>query len=239
MLGKSKDTKSKSTVEAAASKCEREAVFSGSEERWLAHAREVLQDETLALTALAQGLNVQFIAVLKAILECRGRAIITGVGKSGYVARKLAVSLSSTGTPAFFLHAGEGAHGDLGMVKPEDLVIVLSNSGETAEIMTLLPTLKNLGCPLVAITGSPSSTLAQVTNYHLDIGVRREAGHLGLAPTTSALAMLALGDALVAALMVARDFRAEEFARCHPGGTLGRQLLDNKFSNNAKTPSSK
>ena len=193
--------------------------------RALARARQVLATEAAAITALAERLGAPFVAALSLILECRGRVVVSGIGKSGHVARKLAATLASTGTPAFFVHASEAAHGDLGMIAPGDVVVVLSNSGETDELVTLLPHVRRQGAAIVAITGQGQSSLAQAAQVHLDAGVDAEACPLGLAPTASTTAALALGDALALALLDARGFSAEDFARSHPGGTLGRRLL--------------
>src|SRR5699024_936960 len=154
-----------------------------------------------------------------------GRVIVTGMGKSGHIGHKLAATFASTGTPAFFVHPGEASHGDLGMVTPEDAVLAISNSGETAEMLTILPLIKRLNVRLIALTGAPDSTLARAADCHLDISVPREACPLNLAPTASTSAALAMGDALALAISAARGFTAEDFARAHPGGSLGRRLL--------------
>ncbi len=193
--------------------------------RALALARQVLATEAAAITAIAARLGAPFVAALSLILNCRGRVVVSGIGKSGHVARKLAATLASTGTPAFFVHASEAAHGDLGMITPDDVVVVLSNSGETDELVSLLPHLKREGARIVALTGNEQSSLAQAADVHLDAAVDAEACPLGLAPTASTTAALALGDALALALLEARGFSAEDFARSHPGGTLGRRLF--------------
>ncbi len=193
--------------------------------RALARARQVLATEAAAITALAERLGAPFVAALSLILECRGRVVVSGIGKSGHVARKLAATLASTGTPAFFVHASEAAHGDLGMIAPGDVVVVLSNSGETDELVSLLPHLKREGAAIIALTGNEQSSLAQAADVHLDAAVDAEACPLGLAPTASTTAALALGDALALALLEARGFSAEDFARSHPGGSLGRRLF--------------
>ena len=193
--------------------------------RALARARQVLATEAAAITALAERLGTPFVAALSLILECRGRVVVSGIGKSGHVARKLAATLASTGTPAFFVHASEAAHGDLGMIAPGDVVVVLSNSGETDELVSLLPHLKREGAAIIALTGNEQSSLAQAADVHLDAAVDAEACPLGLAPTASTTAALALGDALALALLEARGFSAEDFARSHPGGSLGRRLF--------------
>ncbi|MFC0266972.1 KpsF/GutQ family sugar-phosphate isomerase [Kushneria aurantia] len=196
-----------------------------SDHDFLASARRTLDLEQQALAALAARLDASFEHACRLILACHGRVVVTGIGKSGHIARKLAATLASTGTPAFFVHAGEASHGDLGMVVESDLVLALSNSGETAEITALLPLFKRLGTRLIAMTGHSGSTLARHADAHLDVSVEREACPLDLAPTSSTTASLALGDALAIALLEARDFSPEEFALSHPGGTLGKRLL--------------
>ena len=191
----------------------------------LARGREVLSIEAEALLSLRQRLDGEFVRVVEAILACQGRVIVTGIGKSGHAARKIAATFASTGTPAFFLHPGEAIHGDLGMVTGEDMVLALSNSGESAEIVNLLPTIKFLGCMLVAIVGKGDSELAKRSDYILETLVEREADPLGLAPTASTIAMLALGDALAISVAEQRRFSPDDFARFHPGGTLGKKLL--------------
>ena len=193
--------------------------------RALALARQVLATEAAAISAISARLGAPFVAALSLILNCRGRVVVSGIGKSGHVARKLAATLASTGTPAFCVHASEAAHGDLGMIAPDDVVVVLSNSGETDELVSLLPHLKREGARIVALTGNEQSSLAQAADVHLDAAVDAEACPLGLAPTASTTAALALGDALALALLEARGFSAEDFARSHPGGTLGRRLF--------------
>jgi arabinose-5-phosphate isomerase len=188
-------------------------------------AREVLATESDAIKALSARLGEPFIAAVRLILDCRGRVVVTGIGKSGHIARKLAATLASTGTPAFFIHAAEASHGDLGMVAPGDVVLMLSNSGETDELVLLTPHLKRQGAKLVALTGDAQSSLAQAADVHLDATVDAEACPLGLAPTASTTAALALGDAVALVLLDARGFSIEDFARSHPGGALGRRLL--------------
>ena len=166
-----------------------------------------------------------FVAALELMLRCKGRVVVSGIGKSGHVARKLAATLASTGTPAFFVHPAEAGHGDLGMITADDVVVMLSNSGETDELMLLTPHLKRQGAALIALTGNELSSLAQSADVHLDAAVDAEACPLGLAPTASTTAALALGDALALALLDARGFSVEDFARSHPGGSLGRRLL--------------
>ncbi|MCL2308716.1 MAG: KpsF/GutQ family sugar-phosphate isomerase [Proteobacteria bacterium] len=191
----------------------------------LALARQVLTTEARAIEALAARLDPAFAAAVTCILNCQGRVIVTGMGKSGHIARKIAATLASTGTPSFFVHPSEASHGDLGMITPQDVVLALSNSGETDEVVALIPHLKREGSGLIAMTGNVSSTLARAADVHLDASVESEACPLGLAPTTSTTVALALGDALALALLDARGFSAEDFARSHPGGSLGRRLL--------------
>jgi arabinose-5-phosphate isomerase len=193
--------------------------------RALELARRVLTIEAEAVAALAERIDGAFLQALNLILRCRGRIIVSGVGKSGHIARKIAATLASTGTPAYFVHAAEASHGDLGMITPEDVLIALSNSGETEELLAILPSLKRQGGHLIAITGNPDSSLARQADLHLDAQVREEACPLNLAPTASTTAALALGDALAVALLDARGFGADDFARSHPGGVLGRRLL--------------
>ena len=188
-------------------------------------ARDTLDIEVQALQAMAARLDGQFTDAVARILALRGRVIVMGMGKSGHVGRKLAATLASTGTPAFFVHPAEASHGDLGMVTEQDLVLALSNSGETDELTSVLPALKRQGVPLIAMPGGLQSTLARHADGVLDTSVAREACPLNLAPTASTTAQLALGDALAMALLDARGFRPEDFARSHPGGALGRRLL--------------
>lgn len=193
--------------------------------RILERAGEVLTTESRAIAGLAVRLDGNFVAACERILDCSGHLIILGMGKSGHIGHKLAATLASTGTPAFFVHPAEAGHGDLGMIRREDLVLALSNSGETDELVRLLPVIKRLGVGLIALTGNPESTLARHADFHLLTAVDREACPLGLAPTASTAAQLAMGDALAIALLEARGFTAEDFARAHPGGTLGKRLL--------------
>ncbi|MGB5339134.1 MAG: KpsF/GutQ family sugar-phosphate isomerase [Gammaproteobacteria bacterium] len=189
-------------------------------------ALAVLDTEARAITNLASQVRTPaFIDACKLMLDCRGRVIVIGMGKSGHIAGKIAATLASTGTPAFFVHPGEASHGDLGMITAADVVLALSNSGETAEIITILPIIKRLDVPLIAMTGNPGSTLASAATAALDVGVEKEACPLGLAPTASTTAALAMGDALAVALLESRGFTEADFARSHPGGTLGRRLL--------------
>ena len=192
---------------------------------FVAEARRVLRIEAEAVAALENSLGDDFMAACRLVLETNGRVVVTGMGKSGHIAGKIAATLASTGTPAFFMHPGEASHGDLGMITPEDIVIALSNSGETDEILRLLPMLKRAGVPLIAMTGRAESTLARHATAVLNAYVKEEACPLNLAPTASTTATLALGDALAVALLKARGFTAEEFALTHPGGRLGRRLL--------------
>jgi arabinose-5-phosphate isomerase len=188
-------------------------------------AREVLEIEARGITNLVARLDDSFARAHAAILACRGRVVVTGMGKSGHIGRKIASTLASTGTPAFFVHPGEASHGDLGMITHDDVVIALSNSGESGEILAIVPSLKRRGATLIGVTGNAGSTLAREADIHLYAGVDKEACPLNLAPTASTTAALALGDALAVALLDARGFGAEDFARTHPGGTLGRRLL--------------
>ncbi|MBL6750407.1 MAG: KpsF/GutQ family sugar-phosphate isomerase [Nevskia sp.] len=187
--------------------------------------RRVLEIERDALAALLPRIDGAFARACALMLECHGRVVVTGMGKSGHVGGKIAATLASTGTPSFFVHPGEASHGDLGMIMRQDLVLAISNSGETAEILTILPLIKRMGTPLVAMTGRPGSTLAQAADVHLDVSVAQEACPLNLAPTASTTATLAMGDALAVALLEARGFTPEDFALSHPGGVLGRRLL--------------
>lgn len=187
--------------------------------------REVLRIEADAVLSLIDRLGPGFVQAVRLILDCRGRVVVSGIGKSGHVGRKIAATLASTGTPAFFVHPAEASHGDLGMITPDDVVIALSNSGESAELVAIVPLLKRHGASLIAITGVHTSTLATLANVHLDAAVEKEACPLGLAPTSSTTAALAMGDAIAVALLKARGFSAQDFARSHPGGKLGRRLL--------------
>ena len=193
--------------------------------RLLDLAREVLQTEAAAITALIARLDATFIAAVRLVLECRGRVVVSGMGKSGHIARKIASTLASTGTPAFFVHPAEASHGDLGMIAAQDVLIALSNSGESAELLDIVPHVRRQGAGIIALTGRPDSALAQAADVHLNTAVDAEACPLGLAPTASTTAALAMGDALALALLDARGFSAEDFARSHPGGALGRRLL--------------
>lgn len=187
--------------------------------------REVIEIEATAVAALGARLDASFAAACGMLLACRGRVIATGMGKSGHVARKLAATLASTGSPSFYVHPAEASHGDMGMITRDDVFVALSNSGETPEVITILPLVRRLGIPLIALTGNAGSTLARLSDCHLDVSVSREACPLNLAPTASTSAMLAMGDAVALAVSAARGFTAEDFARAHPGGSLGRRLL--------------
>ncbi|MEX1082624.1 MAG: KpsF/GutQ family sugar-phosphate isomerase [Halofilum sp. (in: g-proteobacteria)] len=193
--------------------------------RLRALALDVLQTEAAAIAALTERLDDAFVRACELMLTCTGRVVVVGMGKSGHIGGKIAATLASTGTPAFYVHPGEAGHGDLGMVVAGDVVLALSNSGETDEIVSLLPSLKRQGTALIALTGNPRSTLAQAAAAHVDVSVAAEACPLGLAPTASTTAALAMGDALAIALLEKRGFTSEDFARSHPGGTLGRRLL--------------
>jgi arabinose-5-phosphate isomerase len=188
-------------------------------------ASRVLAIEAEAITQLVARIDDRFVRACRLMLDCRGRIVVLGIGKSGHIGGKIAATLASTGTPAFFVHPAEASHGDMGMITPQDVVVALSNSGETDEILTLLPLIKRLGVPLISLTGNPDSTLSRTANVHLDVSVPQEACPLGLAPTASTTATLAMGDALAVALLEARGFTTEDFARSHPGGRLGRRLL--------------
>ncbi|MGI6092274.1 MAG: KpsF/GutQ family sugar-phosphate isomerase [Negativicutes bacterium] len=188
-------------------------------------ARAVLKMEAEAIESLIPRINGQFTSAVRHIIECDGRVIVTGMGKSGHVGRKIAATLASTGTPAFFLHPAEAIHGDLGMVTADDIVLAISNSGETGEIIGIIPAIKRIGAHIVAMCGREQSTLVQNADVFLDIKVEQEACPLGLAPTSSTTATLAMGDALAIALLCAKNFTPEEFAIFHPGGALGRKLL--------------
>jgi arabinose-5-phosphate isomerase len=194
-------------------------------EQALQLARETLDIEAAALTGLKSRLDARFAQAVQMMLQVRGRVVVTGMGKSGHIGSKIAATLASTGTPAMFVHPGEASHGDLGMIKAVDVVLAISNSGESDELVSILPVLKRQGVPLIAMTGGMNSALAMHADVVLDSSVEKEACPLNLAPTASTTAQLALGDALAVALLDARGFKAEDFARSHPGGSLGRRLL--------------
>ena len=185
----------------------------------------VLDTEAAAIEALKTRIDDDFVRACHYMLDCEGRVVVIGMGKSGHIGSKIAATLASTGTPAFFVHPGEASHGDLGMITAKDVVIALSNSGTTEEILTILPIIKRLNVPLIALTGNPQSQLAQAASVNLDVGVEKEACPLDLAPTASTTAALAMGDALAISLLEVRGFTADDFARSHPGGKLGRRLL--------------
>lgn len=191
----------------------------------LERAKETLKLEAAAVEELVPRVDEHFASAVQMIMDCHGRTVVTGMGKSGLVGRKIAATLASTGTPALYLHPAEGVHGDLGMVTQEDVVLALSNSGETAEVLHILPSLRRIGAKIIAMVGNPDSTLAKNADVVLNVGVQKEACPLGLAPTSSTTAALAFGDALAMELLSARKFTADQFAIFHPGGSLGRKLL--------------
>jgi arabinose-5-phosphate isomerase len=191
----------------------------------LEEARKVIRIEAEALMALADSINGEFEKAVRQILATKGRVVVTGMGKSGLIGQKIASTMASTGTPSFFLHPAEGIHGDLGMIIKGDVVIAISNSGETEEVVRILPVIKRLGASLIGMSGNGNSTLARQSDIFLDISIKEEACPLGLAPTASTTATLAMGDALAVALLLERGFRAEDFALFHPGGSLGKKLL--------------
>ncbi|MFY7697432.1 MAG: KpsF/GutQ family sugar-phosphate isomerase [Legionella sp.] len=185
----------------------------------------VIETEAQAVLELTKRIDEHFARACQLLLSCKGRIIVSGMGKSGHIASKIASTLSSTGSPAFFMHPGEASHGDLGMITNQDVVLALSNSGNTTELLVLLPLIKRMDVPLIALTGNPNSSLAKAANVNIDVSIRQEACPLGLAPTTSTTAALVMGDALAIALLQARGFSAEDFALSHPGGMLGKRLL--------------
>ena len=187
--------------------------------------KAVLKTEAEAILALTDSIDDGFVRACQILLDCRGRIVVTGIGKSGHIGGKIAATLASTGSPAFFLHPAEASHGDLGMITRADVVLAISNSGETREIISILPIIKRLGVPLVTLTGNPRSTIAREASVNLQVAVEREACPLGLAPTASTAAALAMGDALAISLLESRGFTEQDFAHSHPGGTLGRRLL--------------
>jgi len=196
-----------------------------SDDAWIKAGRKVLSIEQQAIGDMAARLDAGFASACRLLLACKGRVVCTGMGKSGHIANKIAATLASTGTPSFFVHPGEASHGDLGMILDSDVVLALSNSGESDEINMIMPVLKRQGNVIISMTGKPQSRLAQFSDVHLDVSVAEEACPLGLAPTSSTTASLALGDALAVALLEARGFSSEDFARSHPAGSLGRRLL--------------
>lgn len=188
-------------------------------------ALQAIAIERDAIDALTQRIDEQFVHACEVIMACQGRVVVTGMGKSGHIGKKIAATLASTGTPAFYVHPGEASHGDLGMITGQDVVLAISNSGSTSEVLTILPLIKRMGAPLISMTGKPDSVLAREAEANLDISVAQEACPLGLAPTSSTTATLVMGDALAVALLDKRGFSAEDFAFSHPGGSLGRRLL--------------
>ncbi len=188
-------------------------------------AREVLDIEAKAISDQLNTLDDTFSKACERLLACNGRVVVTGMGKSGHIASKIAATLASTGTPSFFVHPGEASHGDLGMITPKDLVLAISNSGETSEVLSILPIIKRMGVPLIGLASVPSSTLAKLADVYINVPVTQEACPMNLAPTASTTATLAMGDALAIAVLNARDFDENDFARSHPGGSLGRRLL--------------
>lgn len=192
---------------------------------FLQSGQRAIEKEAAAVEALHRRLNADFNSACQLLMTCEGRVVVTGMGKSGHVGSKIAATLASTGTPAFFVHPGEASHGDFGMITPKDVVIAISNSGNVSELLTLLPMLKRLGVPLISLCGNAKSPLSRAANVNLDTSVEEEACPLDLAPTSSTTVTLVMGDALAIALLEARDFTAEDFAFAHPGGTLGRKLL--------------
>lgn len=196
-----------------------------STNRLISHARQVCEIEAEAMVVMSRRIGSTFSEVVKKILTCSGRVIVCGMGKSGIIGRKISCTLASTGTPSFFMHPAEAFHGDLGMIKKEDILLLISYSGETEEILKIIPFLKENGNRIISMTGNANSTLANNSDYHLDISVEREACPLQMTPTTSAAAALVMGDALVVVLIEERDLKAEDLARFHPGGSLGRKLL--------------
>jgi len=194
-------------------------------DRLLGLGRAVLEIESRAIRDLIDQIDQAFAHAAEAMLACRGRIVVLGMGKSGHIGGKIAATLASTGSPAFFVHPGEASHGDMGMITADDVVLALSNSGETDELVILIPLIRRLGIPLVAMTGNPESSLAKQATVHINVAVREEACPLGLAPTSSTTAALAMGDALAIAMLQARGFTEEDFALAHPGGALGRRLL--------------
>lgn len=188
-------------------------------------ALAVINVETDAISRLTERINDDFVKACQLMFECHGRVVVTGMGKSGHIAGKIAATLASTGTPAFFVHPGEASHGDLGMITQQDVVLALSNSGETSEMLTILPIIKRLAVPLIAMTGNPDSTLAKLSSVHLNVAVKEEACPLGLAPTSSTTAALVMGDALAVSLLESKGFTRDDFAFSHPGGSLGKRLL--------------
>ena len=196
-----------------------------SPDKFIALGKAVIETEQIALTELIERIDDKFVMACNLLLQCEGRIVVIGMGKSGHIGNKIAATLASTGTPALFVHPGEASHGDLGMITNKDVVMLLSNSGETDEIVALLPVIKRLNTPMIALTGKTNSTLAKIATVNIDVSVSKEACPLGLAPTSSTTATLAMGDAISIALLEARGFNKDDFALSHPGGVLGRRLL--------------
>ena len=194
-------------------------------EQFTKTALNVIDIEKQAIDEIAQHIDESFVNACQAVFDCQGRTIVIGMGKSGHIGNKIAATLASTGTPAFFVHPGEASHGDLGMITNEDVVLLISNSGETGEVVNIIPVIKRIGAKTIAMTGNPNSSMAHLSDIHLCIAVKKEACPLGLAPTASTTATLVMGDALAVALLEARGFTADDFALSHPGGSLGRRLL--------------
>ncbi|WP_125716834.1 KpsF/GutQ family sugar-phosphate isomerase [Pseudoalteromonas rubra] len=196
-----------------------------STHNFIGSARQVLEIEQQAIADITQYVDAKFAAACELMLQCRGRIIVIGMGKSGHIGNKIAATLASTGTPAFFVHPGEASHGDLGMITADDVVLLISNSGETHEVLAIVPVIKRIGAQIISMTGNPESNMAKLADIHLCIKVSKEACPLGLAPTASTTATLVMGDALAVALLEARGFTADDFALSHPGGSLGKRLL--------------
>ena len=196
-----------------------------SDQNFINSGRRTVDIEKAALNAMLPRIDDSFSTACEIMLACRGRIVVVGMGKSGHIARKISATLASTGTPSFFVHPGEASHGDMGMITADDVVLTISNSGETSEVITLLPLFKRMGAPVISMTGNPSSSLSQAAEVNLHTGVEKEACPLDLAPTSSTTTQLVMGDALAIALLEARGFTAEDFAFSHPGGALGRKLL--------------
>lgn len=195
-----------------------------NEQKIISYARQVIEKEIDGARKVASNIDSSFVCAVSAILECKGKVVVTGVGKSGHVGKKIAASMASTGTPAFFVHGDEALHGDLGMIEKDDVVIALSNSGETREILNMFPSLKKIGCKIISVTSNPKSTMAINSDIHISIGKHEEADHLNLAPSTSSTATLILGDALALTVSYIKEFEREDFALYHPGGSLGKSL---------------
>ncbi|WP_105167247.1 KpsF/GutQ family sugar-phosphate isomerase [Pseudoalteromonas sp. T1lg23B] len=188
-------------------------------------AQRVIKIEQQAITEIGQYIDAHFARACQAIFDCQGRTIVIGMGKSGHIGNKIAATFASTGTPAFFVHPGEASHGDLGMITKQDVVLLISNSGETSEVLNIIPVIKRIGAKIIAMTGNPHSSMAKLSDVHLNIAISQEACPLGLAPTASTTATLVMGDALAVALLEAKGFTADDFALSHPGGSLGKRLL--------------